>query len=302
MTNLIDSSSRTLAGKEGLSHSVGPLAYGCWRLVNMSVADAQARIETALECGMNLIDTANVYGLDWGGAGFGDAEQLLGQVMSAAPALREQMVLATKGGIIPGVPYDSAYLREACEASLERLGVEQVDLYQIHRPDLLSHPQEVARTLEDLVASGKVGSVGVSNYQPSQIDALLAHLDIPLTSHQPEYSALHLDPLFNGVFDQCMAHNLTALVWSPLGGGRLANENELSDELKGVMGELCAREGADLPTLALAFVLAHPARPIAIVGSTNLERIRGSVKALELNLNRADVYSIIQASMGEALP
>ena len=110
MTNLISDSLRQLAD----DISVGPLGYGCWRLINMSVGDARGCIEAALDHGMNLIDTADVYGLDWGGTAFGSGEELLGQVLNDAPALRDRMVVASKGGIIPGVPYDSAYLEAAC--------------------------------------------------------------------------------------------------------------------------------------------------------------------------------------------
>ena len=127
------------------------------------------KIEQALANSMNLIDTADVYGLDWGGTAFGSAEALLGQVLAEAPGLRDRMVLASKGGIIPGVPYDSAYLESACDASLQRLGVDQLDLYQVHRPDLLTHPEETANVLLRLIDSGKVQTVGVSNYSPSQI-------------------------------------------------------------------------------------------------------------------------------------
>ena len=109
MVNLVNPAPRAL----GEHLQVGPLAFGCWRLVNMPVARAQALVETALDLGMNLVDNADVYGLDWGGDGFGAAETLLGEVLAAAPQLRARMVLATKGGIIPGVPYDSAQLQAA---------------------------------------------------------------------------------------------------------------------------------------------------------------------------------------------
>ena len=298
MKNLIDTSMRAL----GADIQVGPLGYGCWRLVNMPVVDAQARIEMALVSGMNLIDTADVYGLDWGGTAFGSAETLLGQVLAAAPGLRDQMVLASKGGIIPGVPYDSAYLEQACNNSLQRLGVEQLDLYQIHRPDLLCHPQETARVLEGLMASGKVRTVGVSNYSPSQTRALMSYLPQGIVSQQPEYSALHLDPLFDGTFDVCMEHGQTVVAWSPLAGGRLASGQDVPAALAEVLRELAEREGVDQATIGLAFVLAHPARPIALVGSINLERIANATRALDVTLSRADVYRIIEASLGESLP
>ena len=125
-TNLVDPSPRTL----GSLGPVGPLAFGCWRFVDSTTSGAQERVEAALSAGMNLIDTADVYGLDWGGTGFGLAEEILGTVLKAAPDLREQLVLATKGGIVPPVPYDQSpeYLRKACEASLRRLHVDTIDL------------------------------------------------------------------------------------------------------------------------------------------------------------------------------
>ena len=298
MTNLIDKTPRLLTEEI----RVGPLGYGCWRLVNMSAADAHARIESALASGMNLIDTADVYGLDWGGTAFGAAEVLLGQVLSENPRLRDQMVLASKGGIIPGVPYDSGHLETACHASLKRLGVERLDLYQVHRPDLLTHPEETARVLLRLIDSGKVRAVGVSNYAPSQTAALMAFLPGKVVSQQPEYSALHLDPLFDGTFDQCMQHNQVAIAWSPLAGGKLAGAEDVPPALTQELQGLADREGVDRAVISLAFALAHPANPVALVGSVNLERIEAAPRALQVKLDRSDVYRIIQASMGQSLP
>jgi predicted oxidoreductase len=298
MTNLIDQTQRSL----GKDLSIGPLGYGCWRLVNMPVEDARARIEHVLGLGMNLIDTADVYGLDWGGTAFGSAEQLLGEVLKDAPSLRDRMVLASKGGIVPGVPYNSAYLEQACNNSLQRLGVERLDLYQIHRPDMLTHPQETARVLQRLKDSGKVRSFGVSNHTNSQTRALMEYLPGAIISQQPQYSALHLDPLFDGTFDQCMQHQQTPLIWSPLAGGRLSDSSAMPQALVTVLQNLAEREGVDIPTIGLAFVLAHPARPVALLGSLNLERLTQAQQALTVQLDRTDVYQIIQASMGEALP
>jgi len=297
MTNLISTQPRQLG-----TLKAQPLALGCWRLVAMSADDAQQRIEAALESDINLIDNADVYGLDWGGDAFGAAESLLGEVLKQAPHLREQMVLATKGGIIPGIPYDSAYLQKACDDSLRRLNTDRIDLYQIHRPDLLTHPSEVARVLETLKASGKVAEIGVSNFRSPQIDALQAHLPFKLVAHQPEYSALHLDPLFDGTFDHAMQHNMAIMAWSPLAGGKLSNTDGLNPELAATLTQLAEREEVDIPTLATAFVLAHPANPIAIIGTTNPARIRSASRALSVSLDRADVYRIIEASMGQSLP
>ena len=171
MENLVDAGTREL-GHSGIT--VGPLAFGCWRFTHDHIRDARTALDSALENGMHLVDTADVYGLDWGGTGFGACETLLGAVLSDAPELRDQIVLATKGGIHPPVPYDSSpdALRRACEASLHRLAVDTIDLYQVHRPDLFTHAEAVASTLPALRDEGKIRAIGISNHTPAQHDAL----------------------------------------------------------------------------------------------------------------------------------
>lgn len=300
MVTLVDPRSRTI----GSLGPVGPIAFGLWRYTDPDPGRARLVIETALDAGMNLIDGADIYGLREDGTGFGRAEEILGDVLREAPGLRERMVLATKGGIMPPVPYESsaAYLRSACDASLRRLRVDVIDLYQIHRPDLFTHPAEVAATLAALRDAGKIREVGVSNHTPAQVAALAAHLPFPIATNQPEYSALHLDPLRDGTFDTCMRDGTVPLVWSPLGGGALATGAGVRPELLRVIDDLAAREQTDRSTIALAFALAHPAAPVAIIGSQTPERIAGSVAALTVELSRTDVYAIIQASEGVALP
>jgi aryl-alcohol dehydrogenase-like predicted oxidoreductase len=305
MQSLVRSEPRPL----GSIGPVGPIAFGLWRFTDPDLSRARLLIETALEAGMNLIDTADVYGLDWGGSGFGDAERLLGQVLTKSPQLRDQMVLATKGGIRPPVPYDSSptRLREACEASLTRLGVPTIDLYQIHRPDPFTHPEEVAAVLTALRSEGKILEAGVSNHTPAQIETLQSFLDFDLVSHQPEYSAAHLEPLRDGTLDQCLRTKMTPLAWSPLAQGALAGEagsrhDAIRPELLDVLDQLAEREWVERATIALAFVLAHPAQPVAIIGTQRPERIGQARRALSVTLNRTDVYRIIEASDGVPLP
>lgn len=300
MSSLVRPSARQL----GSLPPVGPIAYGQWRYTTDDVASARTLVETALDAGMNLIDTADVYGLDWGGTGFGEVEALLGRVLAATPGLRDRMVLATKGGIVPPLPYDSSptALRAACEASLRRLQVEVIDLYQIHRPDMFTHPAEVAATLAALRDEGKIREVGVSNHTPAQVAALAAHLPFPIVSNQPEFSAVQLAPMRDGTLDACMATGVVPMAWSPLGGGRLATGDGLAPELLALLDELAGREGVDRSAIALAFVLAHPSAPIAIIGTQNPDRIRASNAALGVHLDRHDVYRIVQASEGVPLP
>ncbi len=298
-SSLVDVSSRQLG-----SFEVGPLAFGCWRFTSDDLNESTAVLEAALDAGMNLVDTADVYGLDWGGTGFGRNEEILGQVLAANPGLRARMVLATKGGILPPTPYNSGpdYLVSACDASLRRLGVERIDLYQIHRPDFYTHPAEVAETLAGLREAGKIAEVGISNFTPWQADALRAHLPFELVSDQPEFSLVELGPLRNGVFDRCMQHGTVPLVWSPLGGGRLASGTGIPDELAQAMEELANREGVSTATIAVAFVLAHPSRPVAIIGSQSPSRLSSMAAEVAVNLDRDDIYRLIQAAEGQPLP
>ena len=214
------------------------------------------------------------------------------------------MVLATKGGIRPPIPYDSsaAGLRAACEDSLRRLGVDVIDLYQVHRPDMLAHPAEVAATLAALRDEGKIREVGVSNHTVAQVEALQAHLPFPIATTQPEFSAAETGPMRDGTFDHAMQHGLMPMAWSPLAGGRLATGVDAPAALIETLDELAAREGVERSIMALAFVLAHPSRPVCIIGTQTPARIAGALAALDVTLDRNDVYDLIEASEGRPLP
>ena len=202
----------------------------------------------------------------------------LGQVLARAPELRERMVLASKGGILPGVPYvaNSTYLSSACDASLARLNTEHIDLYQIHRPDMLTHPAETAAALDGLVDAGKISAVGVSNYTPAQVRALAAHLKAPLVALQCEYSLANLPCCATAIWI-CAWKPAVPLAWSPLGGGALMTSTDLPPALYETCDRLAARENTDRAGLALAFVLAHPARPVALIGSQTPARLTQAV-------------------------
>jgi predicted oxidoreductase len=286
---------------------VFPLAYGCWRFAGTDVRTARAKIEAAVEIGINLFDHADIYG------GAGAAEELFGKVLGEVRHLRDAMLIATKAGIIPGVPYDSSHghLERAVEGSLRRLQIDVIDLYQIHRPDLLAHPAEVAATLARLREQGKIREVGVSNYSAAQFEALQQHLPFAIATQQPEFSAWWLEPLRDGVLDQCMRRQVTPLAWSPLAGGKLgldvsAARSETNGErlsaLIACLDRLAERESVSRCDVALAFLLVHPASVVPILGTQRLERLRQSTAALRVNLTRGDWYSIVQASQGKKLP
>ena len=296
-------SSKTL-GNSGIA--VSPIAWGMWRLAEngRSAAEAARLVHAALDAGITLLDTADIYGFD-GAGGFGDAEALLGEVLAAEPALRGRMVLASKGGIMPPLPYDQSadYLRGALDASLSRMKVDCIDLYQIHRPDILAHPQEVARVLDDAVAAGKVRTVGVSNFTTHQIAALNQFLGNKLVATQPEISPLRITCFENGELDQAMMLGLTPLAWSPLGGGRLANPESARDQaVAAELDRVATEQGVSRSVAAYSWLMAHPAGIVPIIGSQQVERIAEGAQALKVRWTRQDWYAVLVAARGERLP
>lgn len=292
---------RTLGpgGKE-----ISSLAWGMWRFEGDNIESAQGLVQAALDAGITFFDTADIYGFN-GTDGFGDAEILLGKVFKSSPRLRDAMVLATKGGIMPPVPYDQSrdYVMAALDASLSRLGVDQVDLWQVHRPDILTHPHELARTLEDMVKSGKAGAIGVSNFTPSHIAALQKFLSVPLASVQPEFSALHLEPIENGLFDLSMEMGTAVLAWSPLGQGRIAQPSSKRElDVAQALDSIAKAQGVSRTAAAYSWIMAHPAGIIPIVGSQRAGRIAEAVDAFKVRWTRTQWYAVLVASRQEPLP
>jgi len=283
---------------------VSSVAWGMWRFAGDDVAAAEARVQAALDAGVTLFDTADIYGPD-NGEPFGAAEALLGRVLAGNPGLVGRMVIATKGGISMGVPYDSSagYLAAAIDASLARMGVDHVSLWQIHRPDILTHPAEIGEALLAAHQAGKIGAVGVSNFTPWQVEALAAHLPLPIVSCQPEFSPLAVAPLGDGVLDQAIARGMAVLAWSPLGGGRLGNPaDERTRAVAAALDAKAKQAGVSRAAAAYSWIMAHPARPIPIVGTQSVPRIAEIPDAYTPTWTRAEWYEVLVAAQGEPLP
>ncbi len=276
---------------------------------------AIAAFEAALDAGITLYDHADIYG-------GGSCEEVFKDCLAAVPGARERIVIATKGGIVLGQGHynlTAPYITECVERSLRRMGIDYIDLYQLHRPDPLTHPAETAGALNDLLRRGVIRAVGVSNYYPEQVRALQRYLDAPLRGNQIEISLTRLDPLYegwddgdgmpgDGVLDQCMATGMTPLAWSPLGNGVLVRRDDSSDDtpqLQALRAELAAqaeRYNGTPAQIALAWLLAHPAGIIPLVGSANPDHIREAAGAARLALAREDWYRLWTAAWGRDVP
>jgi predicted oxidoreductase len=235
--------------------------------------------------------------------------------------MRARVCIATKCGIrLPGEPlpeapvrydFSAAHILWSCEQSLRRLGIETIDLYQLHRPDWLMNPEEVAVAFNQLRQQGKVREFGVSNFRPSQVTALQRALDYPLQVNQVEISLANLSTFTDGTLDQCLAERLTPLAWSPLAGGLLADgarrllPSQESYRVERIIQELDALarlRGSTRGTVALAWLLKHPAGIVPIVGSTKPEKIREGANSPRVELTREEWYRLLEAARGERLP
>lgn len=274
---------------------------------------ARRAVLAAVEAGYTLFDHADIY-CD------GRAETAFGAVLRETRSLRERMVIATKCGIrFPGEPtgapyrYDLSgeYIVRSCEQSLRRLGVETIDLFQLHRPDWLMEAEEVARAFEALQRAGKVREFGVSNFRPAQLTLLQQACRAPLVVNQFEISLLQLGALSDGTLEQCQLAKITPLAWSPLGGGLLADGPvDILDAQRAyrpaavvtALDELALERGVTRSVLALAWLLRHPAGIVPIIGSTDPGRIRAAVAATEIEFSREEWYRLLTIARGEPLP
>jgi len=270
--------------------------------------DVPARIrwiEACLELGITSFDHADIYG-DYG------VEALFGEALAAAPGLRERMQIITKCGIKllsrhrpahASKSYDtsSAHVVASVENSLRSLHTDHLDLLLIHRPDALMDPEVLAATFADLRAAGKVLHFGVSNHSPSQL--ALLHRRYPVVTNQLELSPLHMAALADGSLDQCIDLGLRPMIWSPLAGGRLfTSGDEQAIRVRAVLDRLGREHGVSPATIAYAWILRHPSRPVPITGSRRIEAVREAVAALSVTLTSDAWYQVWEASAGHGVP
>jgi len=283
-----------------------------WQAVGRSEADAEAvatdRILEAVDLGINHFDTADIYG-------GGRYDELLGLALRARPGLRDKVIVTTKCCIRrldkpvvgSGEWYDMSgrYVRESVDAALKRLNTDVIDVFLMHRPDLLVEPAELARAFEDIRAAGKVRWFGVSNFFPNQVALLQKYLPLPLVVNQVPLNPLDVDRIYDGTMEQCMTDGITPTAYSPVAGGifgtgskpwenhpRPDDANKVIDVFDAVAGKYDATR----TQITLAWLLRHPAGICPIIGTTRSERIAESVKADMIDLAREDWHRLTNAA------
>ncbi len=291
---------------------VSQIAYGAMSLKEDRAADGKRAVARAYELGITLFDTAEMYG-------FGASERMLGAAIREAGIPRDKIWIASKCGILfPGRnsphPYKSydlspGCIRQAVEASLRNLGSDYIDLYQPHRIDYLTHPRQVAETLAQLQAEGKIRHVGLSNYSSDEIRAVAA--GVAVQSLQTRFSLLHVEPLEGPLLAFCQAETMAMLCYSPLGAGVLSGQKPLPHSdwrgqiAEGVVRQLetIAREaGCSLPAMSLAWLMSLPGGVIPIVGTANPAHIDEAVAACDVTLQRHQWYECLVIARGRPIP
>lgn len=299
---------RTKLSKTGPEFS--RMVYGTWRLLanQPSAQEVNRRLHTCVELGITTLDTAEIYGRY-------KVEETLGAALALSPGLRDQLEIVTKAGIyVPNAYHperrtahynaSGARLMKSLDKSLRLLGTDHVDLFLVHRPDWLTRADDTAAGLNELLRSGKIKAAGVSNYSVSQFELLNGLMAQPLVTNQIEFNLLHMDSLVDGTLHQCEKLGILPMAWSPLAGGRLLDPgNPAAARLAAAAQAMTSRtNGASLEQLAYAWIMAHPSRPLPIIGTNKLERIQSAAKAVDIVLEREDWYALWEAAQGRKIP
>lgn len=294
-------------------HPGGPefslLAAGFWRMHEweMTVSERIDYIESCLDLGITTFDHADIYG------SYGN-EAIFGEALKEKPELRSKMELVSKCGIclttenrpehtIQHYNTTAEHIRYSVENSLKNLNTDYLDLILIHRPDPLMDAAEMAGIFMKLVDEEKIKHVGVSNFTPSQFRLFQSELDIPLVTNQVECSLLHLDPIYDGTFDQAQQMHASPMIWSPYTGGDFfTSNNTRAQRVRRTCEEIGEKMGATIDQIAIAWLLKLPCNPQPVLGTGKISRVKQAAEAQKIELSRQDWFKLLEASQGQPVP
>ena len=284
------------------SLTMSRLVYGMWRLgddQDTSPEHVRNKISSCLHQGITSFDQADIYG------GY-EAEEILGNALKGSH-LRKEMEIVTKCDIVAPVGryknarvkyYDTSrdHILKSVDASLKLMGIDYIDLLLLHRPDPLMDHFETGAALDEIIASGKVRNVGVSNFKPWDWNLLQAAMKNKLVTNQIELSVLAHEGFTNGDVAFHQTHNTPIMAWSPLAGGDLFLKS--NEKLLNSLSNIADTFGVEPSTVAVAWLLAHPANILPVLGTNSLSRIETISQALDIKLDRQTWFEIYTAALG----
>ena len=284
------------------SLTMSRLVYGMWRLgddQDTSPEHVRNKISSCLHQGITSFDQADIYG------GY-EAEEILGNALKGSH-LRKEMEIVTKCDIVAPVGryksarvkyYDTSrdHILKSVDASLKLMGIDYIDLLLLHRPDPLMDHFETGAALDEIIVSGKVRNVGVSNFKPWDWNLLQAAMKNKLVTNQIELSVLAHEGFTNGDVAFHQTHNTPIMAWSPLAGGDLFLKS--NEKLLNSLSNIADTFGVEPSTVAVAWLLAHPANILPVLGTNSLSRIETISKALDIKLDRQTWFEIYTTALG----
>lgn len=290
------------------------IAVGCMRINALEPQEAERFVKGAVDLGATFFDHADVYG-------GGTCEEIFADAIGMSPTVRDQITLQSKVGIRPGsFDFSKEHILASVDGILERLRTDHLEVLLLHRPDALVEPEEVAAAFDQLESAGKVKHFGVSNQNPRQMDLLRRSVRQPLVANQLQLSITNATMITagvqvnmlgdasvdrdGGVLDYCRLNDITIQPWSPFQYGFFEGVFIGSDkypELNRVLDEVGGRYDVSSTTMAIAWLLRHPARMQPVTGTTNLERLTQCAAAADVHITREEWYEIYLAA-GNILP
>ena len=291
------------------------IILGCMRISQMKNAEIVSLIEASADCGIDYFDHADIYG-------GGKSEEVFAKALKDSSLKREKIILQSKCAIHDGMyDFSKEHILSSVDRILKRLDTDYLDVLLLHRPDALMEPEEVAESFDCLQTSGKVRNFGVSNHNPIQIKLLQKYVKQPLIANQMQFSitnasmihrGINVNTEFDGavdrdggVLDFCRLNDITVQAWSPIQfgffGGTFLGNTEKFPELNKVLNKLAEKYNCDISAIAISWILRHPAKIQAVLGTTTKERVAAQAKAAEIVLTRAEWYEIYKAA-GNKLP
>jgi predicted oxidoreductase len=290
------------------------IAVGCMRINSLEKKEAEHFVQTALEIGANFFDHADIYGN-------GTCEEIFSEAIQMNDDIREKIILQSKCGIRKGMfDFSKEHILESVDGILKRLKTDYLDILLLHRPDALVEPEEVAEAFDMLESSGKVRHFGVSNQKPMQVELLKKAVKQPIVANQLQLSITNANMISNGinvnmennaavnrdgsVLDYCRLNDITIQPWSPFQYGFFEGVflgNDKFPELNQKLDEIAAKYEVGNTTIAIAWLLRHPARMQPVTGTMNTGRLKDCCKASDIYLTRQEWYEIYLAA-GNVLP